>query len=68
MRKTKPGKSKPRLVECDPSVPTAAWTLLRWCVGSCTAYLEPITSPGELIGNVGQYLTASFYMITYFPV
>ncbi|KAJ7213658.1 hypothetical protein B0H12DRAFT_1061615 [Mycena haematopus] len=40
-RKVKPGKSKPRLKEMENgSILPAAWSILRWCVASCTAYLE----------------------------
>ncbi|KAF9007058.1 hypothetical protein BDQ17DRAFT_1351337 [Cyathus striatus] len=48
-RKVRAGKSKPKLKDCDPSVLPAAWTLLRWCVASCTAHLEDITSEEESI-------------------
>ncbi|KAK0467149.1 uncharacterized protein EV420DRAFT_1507476 [Desarmillaria tabescens] len=51
-RKVKPGKSKPKLRELDPTVLPAAWQILRWCVASCTAYLEPIISGAELITNL----------------
>ncbi|KAJ3717151.1 hypothetical protein C8R42DRAFT_724779 [Lentinula raphanica] len=50
----KPGKSKPKLHEtpvAENIVPTA-WKLLRWCVRSCTAYLEEISSEEEKIVNV----------------
>ncbi|KAJ4479081.1 hypothetical protein J3R30DRAFT_3473939 [Lentinula aciculospora] len=53
-RKVKPGKSKPTLatmLEAADVVP-AAWKLLRWCVGSCTAHLEEISSQEESIKNV----------------
>ncbi|KAJ3823174.1 hypothetical protein F5880DRAFT_1613100 [Lentinula raphanica] len=50
----KPGKSKPKLHETPvaENVVPAAWKLLRWCVGSCTAYLEEISSEEEKIVNV----------------
>ncbi|KAJ7127952.1 hypothetical protein C8R44DRAFT_979448 [Mycena epipterygia] len=44
-RKVKPGKSKPRLKEMDDGkILPAAWKVLRWCVASCTAYLEEMSS------------------------
>ncbi|KAJ7187359.1 hypothetical protein C8R46DRAFT_880049 [Mycena filopes] len=44
-RKVKPGKSKPRLKEMENgTVLPAAWKVLRWCVASCTAYLEEMSS------------------------
>ncbi|KAJ3740793.1 hypothetical protein DFH05DRAFT_1528585 [Lentinula detonsa] len=52
-RKVKPGNSKPKLTtmpEAADVVP-AAWKLLRWCVGSCTAYLEEISFQEESIVN-----------------
>ncbi|KAK1224011.1 hypothetical protein PQX77_013106 [Marasmius sp. AFHP31] len=52
LRKTGSSKSKPKLVECDPNVLPAAWGLLRWVVGSCTAYLEEITDPSECVQNI----------------
>ncbi|KAE9407147.1 hypothetical protein BT96DRAFT_1014269 [Gymnopus androsaceus JB14] len=58
-QKVKPGKSKPKLITMPPpvdskdsEVPAAAWKLLRWCVGSCTAYLEEISSQEESVKNV----------------
>ncbi|TFK70490.1 hypothetical protein BDN72DRAFT_838836 [Pluteus cervinus] len=45
----KEGLSKPRLKNVDPDVPEAAWLILRWCVASCTAYLEEITSQEDTI-------------------
>ncbi|KAK7457902.1 hypothetical protein VKT23_010249 [Stygiomarasmius scandens] len=50
-RKVKPGKSKPKLKEMDPNILPAAWLVLRWIVGSCTADLEEITSGEEHIKN-----------------
>ncbi|KAJ7458741.1 hypothetical protein B0H11DRAFT_2286534 [Mycena galericulata] len=44
-RKVKPGKSKPRLQEMENgTIIPAAWYILRWCVASCTAYLEEMSS------------------------
>ncbi|KAG6813798.1 hypothetical protein H0H92_007210 [Tricholoma furcatifolium] len=55
-RKVKAGKAKPRLKDLDPTVLPAAWSILRWCVASCTAHLEEITSPGdESIKNLGEW-------------
>ncbi|KAF9266711.1 hypothetical protein L218DRAFT_895759 [Marasmius fiardii PR-910] len=54
VRKRSPGKPRPKLVECDPTVLPAAWQVLRWIVGSCTAYLEEITDPSENIRNIDR--------------
>ncbi|TFK43105.1 hypothetical protein BDQ12DRAFT_165045 [Crucibulum laeve] len=51
-RRVKAGKSKPKLKEMDPKVLPAAWAILRWCVASCTAHIEEITSPDELVKGV----------------
>ena len=32
LKKTKAGKSKPKLKDMDSSIPAAAWSILRWCV------------------------------------
>ncbi|KAJ7194306.1 hypothetical protein GGX14DRAFT_476496 [Mycena pura] len=47
-RKVKPGKLKPRLKQMDNGgILPAAWSVLRWCVASCTAYLEEMSSSEE---------------------
>ncbi|KAF7297153.1 UBIQUITIN-CONJUGAT-2 domain-containing protein [Mycena indigotica] len=52
-RKVKPGKSKPRLQEMENgSVLPASWAILRWCVASCTAYLEEMNSEDQCIQGV----------------
>ncbi|GLB36141.1 putative ubiquitin-conjugating enzyme family protein [Lyophyllum shimeji] len=51
-RKVKAGKAKPKLKDTDPTILPAAWSILRWCVASCTAYLEEITSGEERIKNL----------------
>ncbi|KAJ7579700.1 hypothetical protein C8J56DRAFT_963387, partial [Mycena floridula] len=51
-RKVKPGKSKPKLKDMDPAVLPAAWSIARWCVGSCTAYLEEITGAEDSVKNL----------------
>ncbi|KAF8968508.1 hypothetical protein BDZ97DRAFT_1798782 [Flammula alnicola] len=48
-RKVKAGKSKPKLKDIDPNILPAAWSILRWCVASCTAHIEAIDSGEELI-------------------
>ncbi|KAK7028605.1 ubiquitin-CONJUGAT-2 domain-containing protein [Favolaschia claudopus] len=50
-RKVKPGKSKPRLKEMENgSILPAAWSILRWCVASCTAYLEEMAEDESIQG------------------
>ncbi|KIK53259.1 hypothetical protein GYMLUDRAFT_49424 [Collybiopsis luxurians FD-317 M1] len=55
-RKVKSGESKPKLSTMPEAadVLPAAWKILRWCVGSCTAYLEEISSEEESIKNIGK--------------
>ncbi|TFK84836.1 hypothetical protein K466DRAFT_526791 [Polyporus arcularius HHB13444] len=49
----KAGRAKPRLQDIDKSVPEAAWSVLRWCVASCTAHLEELQSEEEQVKNMG---------------
>ncbi|EAU83704.2 hypothetical protein CC1G_05608 [Coprinopsis cinerea okayama7 len=51
-RKVNIGKSKPKLYDIDPEVLPAAWLILRWIVGSCTASIEEITSEEDEIKNL----------------
>ncbi|KAH9929262.1 uncharacterized protein B0H18DRAFT_1084285 [Fomitopsis serialis] len=46
------GRSKPKLRDVAPTVPIAAWLLLRWCVGSCMAHLEELRSQEDRITNI----------------
>ena len=45
---------KPKLKDVKPEVTSAAWLILRWCVASCTAHIEPIESGPQLIRNLGK--------------
>ncbi|KAJ3509436.1 hypothetical protein NLJ89_g5227 [Agrocybe chaxingu] len=51
-RKVKAGKSKPKLKDIDSNILPAAWSILRWCVASCTAHIEAITSSEDMIKNL----------------
>ncbi|CAA7264437.1 unnamed protein product [Cyclocybe aegerita] len=51
-RKVKAGKSKPKLRDIDVNILPAAWSILRWCVASCTAHIEAITSSEDMIKNL----------------
>ncbi|KAI0731453.1 hypothetical protein C8Q72DRAFT_822449, partial [Fomitopsis betulina] len=46
------GRAKPNLRDLAPSVPPAAWKLLRWCVGSCLAHLEELQLPEDRVANI----------------
>ncbi|TEB26206.1 hypothetical protein FA13DRAFT_1795840 [Coprinellus micaceus] len=52
LKKVQVGKSKPKLKDLDPNLLPAAWLLLRWIVCSCTALIEEITDPNELIQDL----------------
>ncbi|TRM66799.1 hypothetical protein BD626DRAFT_483861 [Schizophyllum amplum] len=52
LRRVGKGKSRPKLQDVDPTVSSAAWTILRWCVASCRSYLEEITDDEYLIKNI----------------
>ncbi|KAH6905576.1 hypothetical protein BKA70DRAFT_1372977 [Coprinopsis sp. MPI-PUGE-AT-0042] len=51
-RKVRAGKSKPKLNDIDPDISPAAWLILRWIIGSCTAYIEEIVTGDERIKNL----------------
>ncbi|KAG8830025.1 hypothetical protein FRC17_005567 [Serendipita sp. 399] len=36
----------------NDDTPAAAWTLLRWCVASCTAYIEELCTPSERVQGI----------------
>lgn len=48
------GRAKTRLQDIDKAIPLAAWSVLRWIVGSCTAHLEELTSDEERVKNIGS--------------
>ncbi|KAF8551149.1 hypothetical protein OG21DRAFT_1499321 [Imleria badia] len=49
------GKVKKRLKDMDPDILPAAWSVLRWCVASCTAHIEELTEPEDRLRNLGNY-------------
>ncbi|KAF9443862.1 hypothetical protein P691DRAFT_712655, partial [Macrolepiota fuliginosa MF-IS2] len=51
-KKVTEGMQKPKLQDMHLLVLPAAWLILRWCVASCTAYLEEITNKNELVGGL----------------
>ncbi|KAF7436633.1 hypothetical protein PC9H_003466 [Pleurotus ostreatus] len=50
-QKPHPGSSKPKLKDLDPAILPAAWSVLRWCVASCTAHLEELKGD-NIVGNI----------------
>jgi ubiquitin-conjugating enzyme E2 Q len=65
-RKVKPGKSKPKLKDMDAKILPAAWSIVRWCVGSCTAYLEEVTGGADRIQNLGMTIFLRLF-VPFFP-
>lgn len=57
-KKLKAGRARPLVRNMAPEVLDAAWALVRWCLGSCTAHLEMITDPDEMVQNVGECCAA----------
>ncbi|KAH8091785.1 hypothetical protein BXZ70DRAFT_1040306 [Cristinia sonorae] len=51
-KNAKVGRTTVRLKDVHKGVHPAAWQILRWCVASCTAYLEELTSPEDKIHNI----------------
>ncbi|KAH7925790.1 hypothetical protein BV22DRAFT_408192 [Leucogyrophana mollusca] len=51
-KKVAPGTMKPRLKDMSTDILPAAWTILRWCVASCTAHIQELTSEDELLRNI----------------
>ncbi|KXN88395.1 hypothetical protein AN958_07377 [Leucoagaricus sp. SymC.cos] len=49
LKKVDDGKQKPKLQDINAAILPASWLILRWCMASCTAYLEEITNPSELV-------------------
>ena len=54
----KPGQAKLKLRDMDKTIPDAAWSILRWCVASCTAHLEELRSEDEQVKNIGAHTGA----------
>jgi ubiquitin-conjugating enzyme E2 Q len=52
-KKRRAGRPHARVAQMDPDVPPAAWAVVRWIVGSCTAHLEELTDNDELVQGVG---------------
>ncbi|KIK41799.1 hypothetical protein CY34DRAFT_24232 [Suillus luteus UH-Slu-Lm8-n1] len=52
-KKVMTGTNKPKLRDMDPSILPAAWSILRWCVASCTAHLQELTEEEDQVQNIG---------------
>ncbi|KAF9809445.1 hypothetical protein IEO21_07397 [Rhodonia placenta] len=47
------GNTRARLRDFDHSIPEATWSILRWCIASCTAHMEEMKTEEERIRNIG---------------
>ncbi|GJE90635.1 hypothetical protein PsYK624_067790 [Phanerochaete sordida] len=54
LKKAKSGRAKQRLQDVDPNIPPAAWSVLRWCVASCTAHLEELEDVEDRVTGFGE--------------
>ncbi|KAI6110185.1 hypothetical protein EDD16DRAFT_1612745 [Pisolithus croceorrhizus] len=45
---------KARLQDMDSRIPSAAWSLLKWCFASCRAHIQELKQGEDLLGNVGD--------------
>ncbi|OAX33300.1 hypothetical protein K503DRAFT_786591, partial [Rhizopogon vinicolor AM-OR11-026] len=52
-KKVPTGTSRPKLKDMDPDISPAAWSILRWCVASCTAHLQQLTEEEDRVQNIG---------------
>lgn len=48
------GNTRARLRDFDHSIPEATWSILRWCIASCTAHMEEMKTEEERIRNIGD--------------
>ncbi|KAJ8597247.1 hypothetical protein M405DRAFT_587353 [Rhizopogon salebrosus TDB-379] len=48
------GTNRPKLKDFDPDILPAAWSILRWCVASCTAHLQELTEEEDLVQNISS--------------
>ncbi|KAG1769061.1 hypothetical protein EV702DRAFT_1181859 [Suillus placidus] len=57
------GTNKPKLKDMDPSILPAAWSILRWCVASCTAHLQELTEKEDQVQNIGSQWRQFRFMV-----
>lgn len=46
--------NKLKLKDMNSSILPAAWSILRWCVASCTAHLQELTEEEDQVQNIGS--------------
>ncbi|KAL6306618.1 hypothetical protein BKA93DRAFT_773860 [Sparassis latifolia] len=51
-KSTEGRRIKPRLKDMDNNITDAAWSILRWCVASCTAHIEELRSEEDRVHNI----------------
>ncbi|KAG1824854.1 uncharacterized protein BJ212DRAFT_1322854 [Suillus subaureus] len=57
------GTNKPKLKDMDSSILPAAWSILRWCVASCTAHLQELTEEEDQVQNIGSQWRQFRFMV-----
>lgn len=59
LERKRQGELRPTLQSMDPKISNAAWSVLRWCIASCTSHIEELTDEEDRLGNIGQFHTVS---------
>ncbi|KAG2071233.1 hypothetical protein BDR04DRAFT_1075782 [Suillus decipiens] len=62
-KKVASGTNKPKLKDMDPSILPAAWSILRWCVASCTAHLQELSEEEDQVQNIGSQWRQFRFMV-----
>ncbi|KAG2360227.1 hypothetical protein BDR07DRAFT_1413070 [Suillus spraguei] len=62
-KKVASGTNKPKLKDMDLSILPAAWSILRWCVASCTAHLQELTEEEDRMQNIGSQWRQFRFMV-----
>ncbi|KAL4062668.1 hypothetical protein J3A83DRAFT_4381480 [Scleroderma citrinum] len=45
---------KARIQDMNSTVPPAAWSLMKWCIASCTAHIQELKNREDFLGNIGD--------------
>ncbi|KAL4066326.1 hypothetical protein V8B97DRAFT_2025481 [Scleroderma yunnanense] len=48
------GHPKARIQDMNSTVPPAAWSLMKWCIASCTAHIQELKNREDFLGNIGD--------------
>ncbi|KAG2129598.1 hypothetical protein DEU56DRAFT_872472 [Suillus clintonianus] len=55
--------AQPKLKDMDPSILPAAWSILCWCVASCTTHLQELTEEEDQVQNIGSQWQQFRFMV-----